>query len=100
MDVVLQYFDGCPGWRVADERVRSALAAAGVDATITHAEVPTLADAERVGFAGSPTILIDGRDPFGDAAATPSLACRRYATERGLEPSPSVDQILAAIRDG
>jgi hypothetical protein len=100
MEIVLQYFDGCPGWRMAEERLRAALTAAGTDATVTQVEVATLADAERLGFAGSPTILIDGRDRFGDADAAPSLACRRYATAAGVEPAPSIEQLLAAIRAG
>jgi hypothetical protein len=100
VEIVLQYFDGCPGWRVAEERLRIALAEAGTAATVTEVEVATLADAERVGFTGSPTILIDGRDRFGGADAAPSLACRRYVTEDGIEPAPSVEQLVAAIRDG
>jgi hypothetical protein len=100
MEIVLQYFDGCPGWRLAEERLRVALTAAGTDATVTQVEIATLAEAERVGFTGSPTLLIDGRDRFGDTGAAPSLACRRYMTEAGVESSPSVEQLLAAIRDG
>jgi hypothetical protein len=100
MEVVLQFFDGCPGWRVAHERLRSAMSAAGVEAPIRHVEISTIEAAERAGFVGSPTILIDGRDPFPDGGASPGLACRRYETAQGFEQAPSVDQIVAAMRDG
>jgi hypothetical protein len=97
--VVLQYFDGCPSWRVAEERLRSALVAVGLDPSISHEEISTLEEAERVGFIGSPTILINGRDPFRHDAAVPGLACRRYSTDRGIDGAPSVAQLVDALRD-
>jgi hypothetical protein len=99
MEVVVQFFDGCPGWRVADERLQAAMSAAGVVAPISYVEIATIEAAERVGFTGSPTILIDGRDPFPTGAA-PGLACRRYETSQGFQPAPSIEQLTAAIRDG
>jgi hypothetical protein len=96
--IVLQYFDGCPGWRVADDRLRAAMIEAGVEPSISYEEITTPEEAERVGFVGSPTILIDGRDPFRGGAA-PGLACRRYPTEGGLEGAPSVAQIVDALRN-
>jgi hypothetical protein len=71
---------------------------AGVEPSISYEEITTAEEAEGVGFAGSPTILIDGRDPFRGGAA-PGLACRRYSTEAGLEGAPSVTQIVDALRD-
>jgi hypothetical protein len=99
MEVVLQFFDGCPGWRVADERLRAAMSASGLDAPVSYVEIATIEAAERAGFTGSPTILIDGHDPF-PTDARPGLACRRYATAQGVEPAPSVEQLTAAMRRG
>jgi hypothetical protein len=52
---------------------------------------------------GSPTLLIDGRDPFAGPGAPASLSCRLYRDETGrLGPAPSVDEFrhaLAAARD-
>jgi hypothetical protein len=98
VEVVLQFFDGCAGWRVADERLRSAMTACGVEAPIRHVEIATIEAAEQAGFVGSPTILIDGHDPFPTGGAPPGLACRRYATEQGFQPAPSIEQIVAAMR--
>ena len=98
MKIVLQYFDGCPSWRVADERVREALARLGIDERdLVLQEVATEEDAVRLAFAGSPTILVDGRDLFDDRTAVSGLACRRYRTGAGLAGSPTVDQLVAAL---
>ena len=54
--------------------------------------------AEQYGFRGSPTIIIDGSDPFADPDAPIGLSCRVYATEDGYAGSPSLDQLRAALR--
>ena len=36
---------------------------------VTLQAVPTAEEAEAVGFRGSPTVLVDGVDPFADPAA-------------------------------
>lgn len=46
---------------------------------------------------GSPTILIDGADPFAVGAAEPSLSCRLYETASGLDGSPSVAQMREVL---
>jgi hypothetical protein len=38
--------------------------------------VETHEEAVRLGFRGSPTILVDGRDPFADGRGDLGLACR------------------------
>ena len=48
MDITLQYFDGCPNWKVADERLM-VLAAEHSDAVVTRQRVDTADEAERVG---------------------------------------------------
>ena len=98
MDVRLRYFDGCPNWITADERLKDALRLTGIPATVAYEAVETPDDAERTGFRGSPTILIDGQDPFADQAGPVGLACRVYRTEQGPQGAPSLEQIVAAIR--
>ncbi len=100
MEITLQHFEECPNWRVAEERLRGVLAEtrrADVDVRL-HA-VATPNEAEAAGFRGSPTILIDGRDPFADPDAPVGLACRVYRTDRGAEGAPSVEQLRTALRD-
>ena len=67
------------------------LAELGVTHVVLRRElVDTVEEAERVGFLGSPTILIDGTDPFDAPGATPGLSCRLYRTDTGFaSPRPS-----------
>ena len=60
------------------------------------AQTPEEAEAAR--FRGSPTVLVDGRDPFADPAAPVGLSCRVYRTADGLAGSPTVDQLLAVLQ--
>jgi hypothetical protein len=48
---------------------------------------------------GSPTILIDGADPFEEAGVPLGMSCRIYTTEHGMNGAPSVAQIIEALRD-
>lgn len=97
MGVQLLYFDGCPHWTLAQERLRSALAKVGRDDEIAHVLVDTPEDAERLGFVGSPTILVDGRDPFATGPEQPALACRVFSTPNGREGSPTVEQLMEVL---
>ena len=98
VDVTLLFFPDCPNWRLADERLREALARAGRDdVRVQHRPVTTAEHAEAAGFRGSPTVLVNGRDPFADPAAPAGLSCRVYPAEAGLAGAPSVDQLLAVL---
>jgi hypothetical protein len=99
MTISLLYFDGCPNWHVADERLRAALVAVGrPDDAVEHVLVSTPEEAEASQFRGSPTVLVDGRDPFSDPDAPVGLACRLYRTDQGLAGSPTVEQLVAVLR--
>ena len=97
MDVELLYFDGCPHWQTAHARLQQV--AAEIGATVRHRKL-TANDLDQVaGFAGSPTILVDGHDPFPATAATSGLSCRLFGTPEGAAGSPTVHQLRAALRD-
>ena len=101
MQITLRYFDGCPNWRLAEARMTEALAAAGgPGSAIAYERVETQEEAERLGFRGSPTLLVDGEDPFADQDAPVGLACRIYRTEEGPRAYPSVTQLRAALGRG
>ncbi len=97
MDVTVLYFDGCPSWQTAVERVEAASTAAGVPVQVSTLAVTSHADARRLGFIGSPTILLDGADPFAQPGASPALACRLYTTPEGMAGSPTIDQLVEAL---
>ncbi len=99
MNVTLQYFDGCPNWRIADERLREALRGAGVNGSqITYEKIETPEQAEEAGFHGSPTILLNGGDPFATPEAPVGLSCRIYQTDAGPDGAPSLAQLAAVLR--
>ena len=98
MDIALLYFDDCPNWKVADERL-AVIAAERADLTVTRHLVDTLEEAERVGFHGSPSILVDGVDAFAEPGAGVGLSCRVYRTPDGLAGAPTMEQLRAALAD-
>jgi len=96
MEITLQYFEGCPNWETT-AALLDRLCAEGLDATSGLELIDTHDKAVARGFRGSPTVLIDGLDPFADKEAPVGLACRIYDTEDGLAGSPSLDQLRRAI---
>lgn len=97
--VMLLYVDHCVNWPVAAGRLRTALHRTGLDhVRLEWRAVHHLQSAVAVGFAGSPTVLIDGIDPFPRPATVSGLCCRFYDTDDGLSGALSVDQLVAAFR--
>jgi hypothetical protein len=98
MRVQLLYIDGCPHRAVMEERLHDALIQSGIPPSIEHSLVETPEDAIEYGFAGSPSILLDGRDPFTTSSSQFGLTCRVYSTPDGAAGVPTVEQVVAAIR--
>ena len=83
---------GCPSLEPMLERLRLA-----THQLVVTTEVGTHAEAAELGMAGSPTLLIDGVDPFRQGEQA-SLSCRVYRDELGqVVSSPTTDQLRAAI---
>ena len=97
MNITLQYFDSCPGWKVAGSRLKAIIEERGLDVSLQYQRIETNEEAEKYQFAGSPTLLFDGRDPFASSPMPVGLACRTYMTTAGQAPSPSVEQLEAAL---
>lgn len=94
----LQHIDDCPNWEIASAQLREALDATGHgNDPLVIRTVRDRAEAEQMGFAGSPTILANGIDLFPGSEGTSALACRVYATPSGLSGSPTVAQLVEAI---
>lgn len=96
LDVKVLYFSGCPSWQTAVERIHAASTQTGLPVEVSIQPVETIEDAARLGFTGSPTILLNGVDPFTPGKST-ALACRVYTTPDGLAGSPALDQIVDAL---
>ena len=100
MRVELLYFDGCPTFRTAEKTLRAVLAREAAEAVVELVAVNTAAEAQRLRFAGSPTIRVDGEDlfPVGDRAGY-ALGCRMYATPEGLTGSPTAEMVRASLAE-
>lgn len=96
MDITLQYFNGCPGWEQMDAHLE-ALAGEGIDLRISYQLIDTPEAAAVAGFRGSPTVLVDGTDPFANPDAPVGLSCRVYRTEKGFAGTPTLDQLRDAV---
>ena len=94
MKITIQYFDGCPHWKLADERVRRVVRdLSRSDAKLEYQLIDTPQAAEQARFRGSPTILIDGDDPFATEGQPFGLSCRVYVTEDGAQGAPTEAQL-------
>ena len=99
LQVTLLYVDHCRNWSVAADRLRAALAVLGSPPVqIRWRPVHSYPAAAAQGFAGSPTLLINGTDPFPAPSGVTGLCCRFYRTETGDDGAPSVTQLVAALR--
>lgn len=96
MTVTVLYFEGCPNWRTADTRLRALANELGF--TVDRRVVDTPEEAQRVGFRGSPTILVEGRDPFASGDEPVGLSCRVYDTPDGPAGAPTVAQLRDVLR--
>lgn len=97
MRVQLLYFDECPNWQLADTRLREALEALGRPIEVEKVLVSTPEQAEYWSFHGSPSVHIDGEDPFAQPGTPVGLSCRLYRTPQGVGGSPTVDQLVEVL---
>lgn len=84
MEITLQYVDDCPNWKITDAHLTALINDHGIDATLHHQLIDTPDAAAEHGFRGSPTVLIDGIDPFADPDAPVGLGAG--STEQTAEP--------------
>lgn len=98
MEIELLVIPDCPHEAVADALIRTAMAETGVRASITRTVIATEEHAQERGFAGSPTILLNGVDPFPAPNAPCGLACRLYPTVDGLRGVPRLPDLRDALQ--
>ena len=97
MDVQLLYFDGCPNHTEALDNLQRLLTEAGWQGAVEQVNVASTEAAERLEFRGSPTVLLDGVDPFLDPNAPVGLSCRVYRSDEGFQGTPPVADLRNAI---
>jgi hypothetical protein len=93
--VEVLYFEGCPHWQTTADRLTALQAEMGFE--LRRQPVATLVEAELRGFRGSPTIRVNGVDPFGPDDAPIGFACRIYETPEGRAGSPTIEQLRKVL---
>jgi hypothetical protein len=97
MRLLLLHVPDCPNAAVLESRLAVVLASRP-DIHVTREVITTDDQGRRQGMAGSPTLLLDGRDPFARPGQQPSLSCRLYPGDDGRAgPAPSERQLLTAL---
>lgn len=98
MRITVLTVPGCPNAPVVDRRLVRALD--DRDVHVDRVEVSDAGQAARLGMTGSPTVLIDGVDPFAVPGAPPSLSCRLYRGPDGrVEGAPSLADLQRILTD-
>jgi len=88
---------GCPNAGLLEERLAGVLGSRP-DVTVSRHVIADEQEAARWGMQGSPTILVDGTDPFAGPGQAASVSCRLYRDGNGrAEGAPSVSRLRQAI---
>ena len=89
MELTVLAVPGCPNAPVLERRLAVALAGRP-SVTVTRHVIATVAEAAEWGMHGSPTLLVNGQDPFAESGTAPAVACRLYRGEDGrLDGAPT-----------
>jgi hypothetical protein len=87
----------CPNAPVMIERLAQALDGRA-DVQVETRVIDTVEQAERWSMHGSPTVLVDGRDPFAAPGTPASLSCRLCPGEGGrAQGAPSLARLRQAL---
>ena len=101
MTIEILHVPHCPHVTTAEQRILDAHDQLGLPRPcIVRTELANEAETREHSFAGSPTILINGRDVIPGAPRVHQLACRIYRTAAGPDGAPSVDQVIESLRAG
>ena len=95
MKVDLIYDEDCPNWRTVADELTELLGEC--DFTLELRESSSLDPTLAARYRGSPTILVDGRDPFVGEGEPVGAACRIYRTPRGPAGAPTLEQLRDAL---
>lgn len=88
----------CPNEPILADRLAQVLCD-HPDVTVTRTVIQDEADAARYGMHGSPTLLVNGVDPFAAPATPASVSCRLYRDQSGPTGGvPSVAVLREALR--
>lgn len=97
MRVTVLAVPGCPNAALLDERLAQVLEGRN-DVSVSRQVIEDEREAARQGMHGSPTILVDGTDPFAEPGQSATVSCRLYRDSDGRAGgAPSVSQLRRVI---
>ena len=97
LELTLLTVPDCPNAAVFEERLAAALVGRP-DVVVRRREIASEREAAEAGMHGSPTLLIDGVDPFAAPGQAPGLACRLYRDAAGrVAGAPPVEALRRAL---
>lgn len=101
MTIEILYFSGCPNHRPAVALVLDILRQEMVSAELVEVEVRDSDAAHAMGFLGSPSIRIDGRDvePAARSSRAFGFTCRTYINDGNRVGVPPAEWIRTAMHD-
>ena len=84
----------CPNHQATVERVKRLLSSERVSAEIKELLVSNSSQAKAVGFAGSPTVRVNGKDIEVLTLPHTGLSCRIYEDGSGIPPQSLLRQAI------
>jgi len=97
INVEFLYFKSCPAYKQALKNLREALKGINLEADIILTVVNSEEEAVRIGFQGSPSIRINGKDIDGQNEGY-SYSCRLYNIDGKTTVTPSKEFIESRLR--
>ena len=97
MDLTVLAVPDCPNVVLLEQRLAQVIEGRR-DVTVSRQVIADQDEAARWEMHGSPTILVDGIDPFAEPGEPASVSCRLYRDGNGqVDGAPSVSQLRQAI---
>lgn len=100
MKIEVLHVPDCPNVSVLTDRLDMLVSRRG-DVVVEQRMIRDDFEAAVHRMTGSPTLLVDGADPFAKAGHSPNLSCRLYVDEAGrVSGAPSLTQLRTALANG
>src|SRR5215217_3156011 len=96
LKVEFLYFKSCPSHKQALENLKAALRESRANAELVIINVDTPEKGEKVGFQGSPSIRINGKDLEGRNEGA-NFSCRLYHSNGKTTTAPSKEYIMEKL---
>ena len=98
MHLIVLAVPDCPNTATLEERLAAVLDGRA-DVSVSRVVISDEGGAARWGMHGSPTLLIDGNDPFAEPGQPPSMSCRLYRADDGrASGAPSAEQVRQVLQ--